>query len=57
MTRLNVTVLDVNDNTPQFSLDIENLNPIEISENEKADTIVFKAEAKDADSGKNGRVS
>ena len=55
-TSLNVTVLDVNDNAPDFNYDLIQFYDIHIKENQAAHTTVFKANAKDKDIGENGRV-
>jgi len=56
-TSLNVTVLDVNDNAPDFQYDSIPFNGFRIAENRPAHTPVFKASAKDKDIGENAKVS
>ena len=50
---INITVLDINDNSPMFSQD---LYMIEIAENTTINTIIFTVNATDADVGSNGIV-
>ena len=52
--QIRITVLDVNDNSPQFG---PTLGLVSIPENSASGTIVYANEAKDADSGKNGVVN
>lgn len=54
---LNVTILDINDNTPQFNVEVPNIYDLEVPENQPSGTIVFKAQAIDPDEGPNGRVN
>ena len=50
---INITVLDINDNSPMFSQD---LYTIEIAENTTINTIIFTVNATDADTGSNAIV-
>ena len=50
---INITVLDINDNSPMFSQD---LYTIEIPENTTTNTIIFTTNATDADVGSNAIV-
>ncbi|XP_065668247.1 protocadherin-16 [Hydra vulgaris] len=54
--RLTVEVLDVNDNPPEFKVDVPNYQEIKISENLPANTQVFNAYAFDPDEGSNGMI-
>lgn len=54
---LNVTVLDMNDNEPDFTYSLDPFSDIRIKENMPPHTKVFKATAEDEDKGENGRVS
>lgn len=56
LTSLNVTVLDVNDNSPNFDIALIT-EEIKVPENAAPNTLVFKANAVDLDEGENGRVS
>ncbi|XP_063287973.1 protocadherin-20-like [Pelobates fuscus] len=51
---LSITIEDVNDNVPQFPLDIID---IYIEENNRPGEILFKVSASDADSGPNGNIN
>ena len=51
--QVSITVLDVNDNKPQFG---PTLGLVSIPENSPTNTIVYANEARDADSGDNGVV-
>ena len=51
--QVSITVLDVNDNKPQFG---PTLGLVSIPENSPTNTIVYANEARDADSGDNGMV-
>ena len=53
---LNVTVMDVNDNAPDFSYNLDPFSEIRIKENMPPHTKVFKATAHDKDKGDNGKV-
>ena len=55
-TSLNVTVLDVNDNAPDFQFDSYPSDGFLFAENQPAHTPVFKANAIDKDIGENGKV-
>ncbi|KAM4706620.1 protocadherin Fat 4-like [Discoglossus pictus] len=52
-TFVNITVKDLNDNSPHFLHAVENVNAVE---NWKAGHIIFQAKAVDPDEGVNGRV-
>ena len=54
MARVRITVNDVNDNDPQF---VETEKTIYFDENEPAESRVFRASAKDRDSGENAHIS
>jgi hypothetical protein len=49
-----VSVVDVNDNAPEFG---PTLGLVTLPENSPEDTVVFAKEARDLDSGLNGRVN
>ena len=50
---INITILDINDNSPAF---LQDMYTVEILENTTINTIVFTASATDADAGSNGMV-
>ena len=52
--QIHISVLDVNDNAPQFG---PTLGLVTLPENSPENTIVFAKEARDRDSGLNGRVN
>ena len=54
LARVRITVNDVNDNDPQF---VETEKTIYFDENEPAESRVFRASAKDRDSGENAHIS
>ena len=49
-----MSVVDVNDNAPEFG---PTLGLVTLPENSPEDTVVFAKEARDLDSGLNGRVN
>ncbi|KRY49833.1 Protein dachsous [Trichinella britovi] len=51
--KIEITILDVNDNSPQFTRPVYE---VEVSEKALPGTSVFQVQAHDADSGENGRV-
>ena len=55
-TSLNITILDVNDNTPEFDIGILT-QEITVAEDAAPGTRVFKVNAADKDEGINARVS
>jgi hypothetical protein len=52
--QIHVSVVDVNDNAPEFG---PTLGLVTLPENSPEDTVVFAKEARDLDSGLNGRVN
>ena len=50
---INITILDINDNSPAF---LQNMYMVEILENTTINAIVFTASATDGDTGSNGMI-